>query len=94
MKKTRTTSFQHRIPRDLQSSLISKDVVSIWKQLSPLARNEWICWVTFVKKKETRIEHIERLCSELKKGKRRPCCWPGCPHRKPHTLVFFSTTKK
>ena len=34
-----------------------------------------------LKKDETRWQHVERLCSQLKEGKRRPCCWPGCSHR-------------
>lgn len=54
---------------------------SAWESLTPLARNEWICWVTFVKKEETRVEHVERTVTELKEGKRRPCCWIGCIHR-------------
>jgi len=52
-----------------------------WEDITPLARNEWICWVISVKKPETRRQHIERVRSELKEGMRRPCCWPGCPHR-------------
>jgi hypothetical protein len=55
--------------------------VEIWEGLTPLARNEWICWVTFVKKEETRNEHVKRVISELKEGMRRPCCWIGCIHR-------------
>jgi hypothetical protein len=53
-----------------------------WEDITPLARNEWICWVTFVKKDETRKEHVERTVTELKEGMRRPCCWLGCTHRK------------
>jgi hypothetical protein len=56
--------------------------MAIWESLTPLARNEWICWVTLVKKERTRQEHIKRTVSELKAGKRRPCCWMGCIHRK------------
>src|SRR5690348_7962841 len=52
-----------------------------WEDITPLARNEWICWVISVKKPETRRQHIERVRTELKEGMRRPCCWPGCPHR-------------
>lgn len=72
----------HKIPADLLKTLVSDDVVvKTWEDLTPLSRNEWICWVTFVKKDETRKEHIRRLMSELKEGKRRPCCWLGCIHR-------------
>lgn len=52
-----------------------------WKSLTPLAQNEWICWVISVKKEETRKEHLKRLIEDLKKGKRRPCCFIGCTHR-------------
>jgi hypothetical protein len=53
----------------------------VWEDITPLARNEWICWVISVKKPETRREHIVRACAELKEGIRRPCCWIGCIHR-------------
>ncbi|MEK7168779.1 MAG: YdeI/OmpD-associated family protein [Patescibacteria group bacterium] len=73
----------HKVPEDLQKALTSDDkVLSIWESLTPLARNEWICWTTFVKKEETRKDHVKRVISELKEGKRRPCCWAGCIHRK------------
>ncbi len=73
----------HTIPADLKTSLSKdKSAVSQWDSLTPLARNEWICWVTFVKKTETRKEHVQRTVQQLKEGKRRPCCWIGCPHRK------------
>ncbi len=72
----------HTVPADLKSALVKNpQALEIWNNLTPLARNEWICWVTFVKKDETRKEHIKRLTEELKEGKRRPCCWIGCIHR-------------
>lgn len=73
----------HKVPADLRVALTSDPkALASWEDITPLARNEWICWVTFVKKEETRKEHIKRLTNELKKGKRRPCCWIGCIHRK------------
>ena len=81
--KTIATSVVHKVPEDLREALISNpDVLAKWNNLTPLARNEWICWTTIVKKSETRKDHIGRLRSELLEGKRRPCCWPGCPHRR------------
>jgi uncharacterized protein YdeI (YjbR/CyaY-like superfamily) len=72
----------HKIPTDLQKSLtVSKKLCELWNGLTPLARNEWICWVISVKKLETRKNHINRLCADINNGKRRPCCWAGCPHR-------------
>jgi hypothetical protein len=73
----------HKIPADLRKALIAdKAALAVWENLTPLARNEWICWVTYVKKIETRENHVERVVTELKEGMRRPCCWLGCPHRK------------
>ena len=80
----------HTVPKDLESSLLLvPKVLGIWNTLTPLSRNEWICWVTIVKKAETRKEHILRLQEDLLKGKRRPCCWPGCPHRRKNAQKWF-----
>ncbi len=72
----------HKLPVDLRKAL-SSDPAALekWENITPLARNEWICWTISVKKPETRKQHIERVCSELKEGIRRPCCWVGCIHR-------------
>ena len=79
---------------DIQAVLKkNKDVSAIWDTLTPLSKNEWICWVTIVKKKETREEHLVRLCEDIRRGKRRPCCWPGCPHRRPNAEKWFSKKK-
>lgn len=83
MTKHISSGTAHKIPTDLQKAFSSsKAALSIWESLTPLARNEWICWITFPKKVETRNEHVKRTVSELKEGKRRPCCWIGCIHRK------------
>jgi hypothetical protein len=77
----------HKVPQDLTKALVSnKAALKLWESLTPLSRNEWICWVTLVKKQETRTEHIRRTISELKEGMRRPCCWLGCIHRKDKPL--------
>lgn len=82
MNKNISGGVAHKVPTDLREALISDSkAFSAWEGLTPLARNEWICWVTFVKKEETRNGHLKRLVSELKEGKRRPCCWLGCIHR-------------
>ncbi|PIZ95017.1 MAG: hypothetical protein COX80_05175 [Candidatus Magasanikbacteria bacterium CG_4_10_14_0_2_um_filter_33_14] len=84
------TKALHRVPKDLKSILDSNpSVLEKWDSLTPLARNEWICWVTIVKQKKTREEHIARLKEDLLKGKRRPCCWPGCPHRNKNAAKYF-----
>ena len=72
----------HELPEDLREALLSDSKsLKIWETLTPLARNEWICWTTLVKKEETRADHVKRVVSELKDGMRRPCCWIGCIHR-------------
>ena len=94
LKKASPIDFRHKMPHDLKTVLQSnKDVSIVWDGLTPLARNEWICWITIVKKADTRAEHLKRLCEDLITGKRRPCCWPGCPHRRPDTLKYFSKKK-
>lgn len=72
----------HAVPDDLKKAVLSDASLSErWEDLTPLARNEWICWTVSVKKPETRLNHIERIKVELLEGKRRPCCWAGCRHR-------------
>lgn len=72
----------HTLPADLKKALeSSKTLLAAWEDITPLARNEWICWVEDAKKRETRKIRIEKAISKLKSGMRRPCCWAGCPHR-------------
>ncbi len=72
----------HDVPDDLRKALTANTkTLTAWESLTPLARNEWICWVISVKKPETRMEHVERLARQLREGARRPCCWMGCVHR-------------
>jgi len=72
----------HDLPADLKRALTSDaKALETWKDITHRARNEWICWIESAKRAETRTHRIEWGCSSLKGGKRRPCCWPGCPHR-------------
>ncbi len=72
----------HTLPPDLKAAL-AKDAKAarLWEEITPLARNEWICWTISVKQDKTRNDHVKRVVSELKDGMRRPCCWIGCIHR-------------
>lgn len=72
----------HEAGADMQAA-IRKDaaVFALWQDLTPLGRNEFICWVEDAKRAATRQRRIARTVEELLEGKRRPCCWPGCPHR-------------
>jgi hypothetical protein len=72
----------HKLPADLSKALTSAPAAQVaWQSLTPLARNEWICWTISVKQQKTRDDHVKRVVSELKDGMRRPCCWLGCIHR-------------
>lgn len=82
MAKAIPAGVVHELPKDLRALLVSDaDARAAWVGLTPLARNEWICWIESAKKQETRDRKITRIREELLAGKRRPCCWPGCKHR-------------
>ncbi len=72
----------HQLPADLRTALVGDQVaLEAWKDITPLARNEFICWVEDAKQQATRERRIRRTREELGDGMRRPCCWPGCSHR-------------
>lgn len=72
----------HALPGDFKKAINAIPKVStLWQDITPLARNEWICWVISGKKAETRNIRIEKAISKMKGGMRRPCCWAGCTHR-------------
>ncbi|WP_031466620.1 YdeI/OmpD-associated family protein [Sciscionella sediminilitoris] len=72
----------HELPTDLEHALLADAVaLDAWADITPLARNEFICWVEDAKQEATRERRIRRTREELAEGKRRPCCWPGCKHR-------------
>lgn len=72
----------HKLPEDLKKAIVeTPKVLVLWQDITPLARNEWICWVTSGKKEETRNIRIQKGISKMKSGMRRPCCWAGCTHR-------------
>ena len=72
----------HKLPADLREALIANaTALDAWKDITPLARNEFICWVEDAKQEKTRERRIRRTQEELEEGQRRPCCWPGCKHR-------------
>lgn len=84
MKETIAGGVIHDLPADLREALGSDPAaLATWQDITPLARNEWICWIESAKKADTRSKRIAWGCSSLGEGKRRPCCWPGCKHRQP-----------
>ena len=73
----------HELPADLCEGLVANPVaLDAWVNITPLARNEFICWVEDAKQEMTRRRRIRRTQEELEEGQRRPCCWPGCRHRR------------
>jgi len=72
----------HDLPADLRGALIANPTaLAAWQDITPLARNEFICWVLDAGQDSTRVRRIRRTQEELENGQRRPCCWPGCQHR-------------
>jgi uncharacterized protein YdeI (YjbR/CyaY-like superfamily) len=70
----------HLLPPDLRKALLASPAAqTAWEDITPLARNEWICWTISIKKLETRKHHVERVCSELIEGMRRPAVGPAAP---------------
>jgi uncharacterized protein YdeI (YjbR/CyaY-like superfamily) len=72
----------HELPSDLRTALVGNAAaLEAWRDITPLARNEFICWVEDATRDATRARRIRRTQEELEEGQRRPCCWPGCRHR-------------
>lgn len=72
----------HEAGEDLQQAIRADSIVfALWESLTPLGRNEFICWVDDAKQSATRQRRIGRTVEELLEGKKRPCCWAGCIHR-------------
>lgn len=72
----------HQLPADFRKAIeVDTTASRLWSDFTPLARNEWICWVTSAKQEATRKRRIKVGIDKMHAGMRRPCCWPGCPHR-------------
>ena len=81
-QKKKVVGAVHAMPQDFKKALAKVSrAQAMWEDITPLARNEWICWVTSGKKVETRGIRINKALSKLSGGMRRPCCWAGCAHR-------------
>src|SRR5712691_9056850 len=65
-----------RVPTDLGKAFAAAPKAKAqWKDLTPIARRDFISWIDSAKQDETRRRRIERACSMLAAGKRRPCCY-------------------
>jgi hypothetical protein len=63
------------MPGDLRVALNASDKAkTLWKDLTPIGRTDWIRWVESAKQPETRARRIRRTVEQLSEGKRRPCC--------------------
>lgn len=72
----------HEAAGDLRNAIEGDAaLLDLWQKLTPLGRNEFICWVEDAKQATTRARRIQRTGEELLEGKKRPCCWAGCIHR-------------
>lgn len=80
--KQQVAKMPHSLPADFKKVLSLNHIAqTTWNDITPLAKNEWICWIISAKQDETRERRIRIAQENLAKGKRRPCCWAGCPHR-------------
>ena len=67
-----------RVPMDLRKALAAAPPAqALWADITPIARRDWILWVSSAKQPETRRSRIENACDMLASGKRRVCCFPG-----------------
>jgi hypothetical protein len=72
----------HKLPVDLLNGLTeTSEITALWENITPIAHNEFICWVENAKQAKTRERRIRRTVEELLDGQKRPCCWVGCIHR-------------
>ncbi len=81
MAITLSGGLVHDMPADLADELTDKNLIDNWESLTAISRNEYICWIDNAKQEKTRIKRIGRTSEDLLRGKKRPCCWPGCIHR-------------
>jgi hypothetical protein len=66
-----------KVPPELRKALAAAapKARKLWSDITPIARRDWIYWITSAKQKETRVRRIKNACSMLAAGKRRPCCF-------------------
>jgi Bacteriocin-protection, YdeI or OmpD-Associated/Domain of unknown function (DUF1905) len=67
-----------RVPIDLRKTLAAAPLAqALWADITPIARRDWILWISSAKQPETRRRRIEKVCAMLASGKRRVCCFGG-----------------
>ena len=72
-----TEEPEPEVPADLRKALTAAQpkAKTVWKDITPVARRDWIQWITSAKQPETRARRIKSACSMLATGKRRVCCF-------------------
>ena len=65
------------VPADLRKALgaAAPKARALWSDITPVARTDWIHWITSAKQSETRARRVKNACSMLAGGKRRVCCF-------------------
>jgi hypothetical protein len=65
------------VPQDLETALATapEKIQELWKDITPMARWEWVRWVNATQNPETRKRRVEVSISKMSSGKRRPCCF-------------------
>jgi hypothetical protein len=65
------------VPPDLKTALAAapQDIQDVWKDITPMARWEWVRWVNATQNLDTRKRRVEVSLAKMKSGKRRPCCF-------------------
>jgi uncharacterized protein YdeI (YjbR/CyaY-like superfamily) len=65
-----------RVPADLRKALTATpEARAVWSNITPIARRDWIHWITSAKRPEIRARRSENACDMLAAGKRRVCCF-------------------
>ncbi len=65
-----------KVPVDFNKALkANPQAHTLWGDITPQARWDWIRWIGAAKQEKTRERRIEVACSKLKAGMRRPCCF-------------------
>jgi hypothetical protein len=65
-----------KVPPDVRKAFAAHpDALATWQDITPVARRDWIHWITSGKKAETRVKRIATACDMLASGKRRACCF-------------------
>jgi hypothetical protein len=65
-----------RVPADLRKALAAAPKArTLWSDITPIARRDWIHWIVSAKRSETRARRVDNACAMLASGKRRVCCF-------------------